>query len=108
MQARLANAKILARLGFTGDVPMPDISTKDKAQKYIGLDIPAEKQGQIHEEIVLVFLSPKTCPDMYFLLYLWLKYRMASNYITCEPNLAKKFWRLTSRAYIGKKVASYR
>ena len=51
MQARLANAKILARLGFTGDVPMPDISTKDKAQKYIGLDIPAErkKQGQIHE-----------------------------------------------------------
>lgn len=43
MQARLVNAKVLAKLGFTDDVPMPDISSKEKAQKYIGLDIPAER-----------------------------------------------------------------
>ncbi|WP_329905088.1 ammonia-forming cytochrome c nitrite reductase [Porphyromonas pogonae] len=39
MQARLEIAKILARHGYTQDVPIPDISTKDKAQKYIGLDM---------------------------------------------------------------------
>jgi len=38
-QARLRTAKVLAKHGFTGDVPMPDISTKGKAQKYIGLDM---------------------------------------------------------------------
>jgi len=38
-QARLRTAKVLAKHGFTGDVPMPDISTKEKAQKYIGLDM---------------------------------------------------------------------
>ena len=32
-------AKVLAKHGFIGDVPMPDISTKAKAQKYIGLDM---------------------------------------------------------------------
>lgn len=42
-QARLAIAKVLARHGYTDDVPMPDISTKAKAQAYIGLDIPAER-----------------------------------------------------------------
>lgn len=46
LQARLANAKILAKLGFNGDVPMPDISTKAKAQKYIGLDMNAEHQAK--------------------------------------------------------------
>lgn len=38
LQARLAISKVLANLGFTGDVPMPDISTKEKAQRYIGLN----------------------------------------------------------------------
>ena len=38
-QARLAICKVLAKHGFTGDVPMPDISTKAKAQAYIGLDM---------------------------------------------------------------------
>jgi len=38
-QARLRTAKVLAKHGFTGDVPMPDISTKAKAQQYIGLDM---------------------------------------------------------------------
>ena len=37
LQARLAIAKVLAKHGFTDNVPMPDISTKEKAQKYIGL-----------------------------------------------------------------------
>ena len=46
LQARLAISKVLAGLGYTGDVPMPDISTKEKAQKYIGLDIPAEKAAK--------------------------------------------------------------
>lgn len=40
MQARLEIAKVLAAHSFTGDVPMPDISTKAKAQEYIGLDMP--------------------------------------------------------------------
>ena len=38
-QARLRIAKILARHGFTGDVPLPDISTKAKAQAYLGLNM---------------------------------------------------------------------
>lgn len=43
-EARLLIAKVLARHGFTGDVPMPDISTKEKAQAYIGLDMPKLKE----------------------------------------------------------------
>lgn len=43
MQARLATAKVLAKLGYTDDVPMPDISTKEKAQKYVGLDMEKER-----------------------------------------------------------------
>ena len=46
LQARLSISKVLAKHGYTDDVPMPDISTKDKAQKYIGLDIPAEKAAK--------------------------------------------------------------
>ena len=38
-QARLAIYKVLVKHGFTGDIPMPDISTKAKAQAYIGLDM---------------------------------------------------------------------
>ena len=34
---RLAISKVLAQHGYTADVPMPDISTKEKAQEYIGL-----------------------------------------------------------------------
>ncbi|MCL1932879.1 MAG: ammonia-forming cytochrome c nitrite reductase [Candidatus Azobacteroides sp.] len=46
LQARLAIAKVLVKLGYTGDVPLPDISTKEKAQKYIGLDIPTEEAAK--------------------------------------------------------------
>ena len=46
MQARLAVSKVLAKLGYMDEVPMPDISTKDKAQQYIGLDIASERQAK--------------------------------------------------------------
>ena len=46
LQARLAVSKVLVKLGYTGDVPLPDISTKEKAQKYIGLDIPTEEAAK--------------------------------------------------------------
>lgn len=42
LQARLAVSKVLTAQGVTGDVPMPDISTKDKAQRYIGMDVDKE------------------------------------------------------------------
>ncbi len=38
MQARLELARVLAKHGYTDAVPMPDVSTKEKAQRYIGLD----------------------------------------------------------------------
>jgi nitrite reductase (cytochrome c-552) len=46
LRARLGVAKVLANLGYTADVPMPDVSTKEKAQAYIGLDIPAERAAK--------------------------------------------------------------
>lgn len=46
LQARLAIAKVLAKHGYTDDVPMPDISTKDKAQQYIGLDMTKKRSDK--------------------------------------------------------------
>ncbi len=46
LQARLSLVRILAKHGYTESVPMPDISTKEKAQEFIGLDIPAEKAAK--------------------------------------------------------------
>jgi nitrite reductase (cytochrome c-552) len=46
-EARLLLARVLAKHGVQQPVPMPDISTKAKAQAYIGLDMPkfkAEKE----------------------------------------------------------------
>ena len=34
-QARMAISKILVSHGYMGNVPLPDISTKEKAQQYI-------------------------------------------------------------------------
>ena len=42
-KARFEVGQVLAQLGFTGPVPMPDISTKAKAQAYIGLDMDKER-----------------------------------------------------------------
>lgn len=36
--ARIATARVLASLGYNKEVQIPDLSTKDKAQKYIGLN----------------------------------------------------------------------
>lgn len=55
-QARLKVAKVLARHGFTSDVPMPDISTKAKAQAYIGLDM---KQKEADKEKFLNTVVPQ-------------------------------------------------
>lgn len=38
-EARLEIARVLATLGYIQEVPMPDISTKAKAQEYIGLNM---------------------------------------------------------------------
>ncbi|SES69579.1 ammonia-forming cytochrome c nitrite reductase [Prevotella sp. kh1p2] len=37
--AQLQVTKVVARHGYTADIPLPDISTKAKAQQYIGLDM---------------------------------------------------------------------
>ncbi len=37
--ARVTLARLLATLGWNHEVPYPDIETKEKAQKYIGLDM---------------------------------------------------------------------
>jgi len=38
-EARVLLAKVLAKHGILKDIPMPDISTKEKAQQFIGLDM---------------------------------------------------------------------
>ncbi|MFD2550720.1 ammonia-forming cytochrome c nitrite reductase [Bizionia sediminis] len=38
-EARVKLARLLANLGYNEPVPMPDISSKEKAQKFIGLDV---------------------------------------------------------------------
>ncbi|MBJ7879271.1 ammonia-forming cytochrome c nitrite reductase [Gelidibacter salicanalis] len=38
-EARVKLVRLLANLGYTDAVPMPDISSKEKAQKFIGLDM---------------------------------------------------------------------
>lgn len=53
-EARLSITRVLAKLGYTDVVPIPDISTKQKAQQYIGLDMKkliAEKKVFIDEII---------------------------------------------------------
>ncbi|MFP4023076.1 MAG: ammonia-forming cytochrome c nitrite reductase [Thiohalospira sp.] len=52
--ARLKIARILASLGYNEEVPYPDISTKAKAQEYIGLDMDklnAEKEKFLKEVV---------------------------------------------------------
>jgi nitrite reductase (cytochrome c-552) len=49
-QAQIATIRVLASLGVDGEIPMPDISTKEKAQEYIGLDM--EKLRKEKDEFV--------------------------------------------------------
>lgn len=47
-ESRIKLARLLASLGYNEDLPYPDISTKAKAQEFIGLDMErynSEKQG---------------------------------------------------------------
>ena len=56
---RIELSRLLARLGFNEPVPMPDFSSKEALQAYIGLDIPAEKAAKktFMEEIVPSWLK---------------------------------------------------
>lgn len=45
-EARMLISKVLVSHGHTDDVPFPDISTKEKAQQYIGLDMSAERANK--------------------------------------------------------------
>lgn len=45
-EARLKLSRLLASLGYNQEVPYPDISTKEKAQAYIGLDMAALKKDK--------------------------------------------------------------
>ncbi|GAA3590740.1 ammonia-forming cytochrome c nitrite reductase [Flavivirga amylovorans] len=45
-EGRLKLARLLAELGHNEPVEMPDISTKEKAQEYIGLDVEKMKQDK--------------------------------------------------------------
>ncbi|MGV8963928.1 MAG: ammonia-forming cytochrome c nitrite reductase [Candidatus Saccharimonadaceae bacterium] len=66
-KARFELSKVLAQLGFIGNVPMPDISTKAKAQAYIGLDMAKERADK---KVFLETVVPE-----------WLKTAKANNRI---------------------------
>lgn len=38
-EARIRMAQVAAQLGHTGTIPLPDVSTKEKAQAYLGIPI---------------------------------------------------------------------
>lgn len=52
--ARLEISHVVAKHGFVGTIPIPDVSTKAKAQAYIGLDMKAlnQKKQQFLDNIV--------------------------------------------------------
>lgn len=52
--ARLKISHVVAKHGFVGTIPIPDVSTKAKAQAYIGLDMKAlnQKKQQFLDTIV--------------------------------------------------------
>lgn len=53
-ETRIKLARLLSKLGFDGEVPYPDLSTKAKAQAFIGLDMPKfrEEKAAFLKEIV--------------------------------------------------------
>lgn len=59
LQAQLALQKVLFALNVKGDVKMPDISTKAKAQEYIGLDMKqiVEKKNAFKKEVIPVWIK---------------------------------------------------
>jgi nitrite reductase (cytochrome c-552) len=55
-EARLEISRVVASLGHTTVIPLPDISTKSKAQEYIGLDM---KKLRDNKKIFLETVVPK-------------------------------------------------
>lgn len=57
--SRLELTRLLAKLGYTLPVPMPDFNSKATLQAYIGLDIPAEKAAKVNylQEVVPKWLK---------------------------------------------------
>lgn len=54
LKAQVEITRVLAQNGYTDEVPMPDISTKEKAQEYIGLDMDKirEQKREFKETII--------------------------------------------------------
>ena len=48
LQAQMAVNKVLVKHGITDEVPMPGLSTKEKAQRYIGLDMKKDRKVKEH------------------------------------------------------------
>ena len=58
-EARVKLARVLAELGHTSEVPLPDISTKSKAQEFIGLGMDElnREKGQFLKQVVPEWLK---------------------------------------------------
>ena len=54
--ARVKLARLLASLGFNSEIPYPDISTKEKAQAFIGLDM---EKLKLEKKIFLETIVPQ-------------------------------------------------
>jgi nitrite reductase (cytochrome c-552) len=67
-EARLKIARLFASLGYNKEMPYPDISSKEKAQKFIGLDIPkleSEKNTFLEKVVPEWINAGKEREDMY-------------------------------------------
>ncbi len=65
-EARIKLARLLASLGFNEEIPYPDISTKEKAQAFIGLDMMKlnEEKSVFLETVVPVWDSLAAIREM--------------------------------------------
>lgn len=55
-EARIKLARVLSSLGYNMEVPYPDISTKEKAQAFVGLDI---KALEAEKNVFLIEIAPQ-------------------------------------------------
>ena len=60
LEAQTVITRVLAKHGHTEEVPMPDLSTKEKAQAYIGVDVKAKEAAK---EKFLQEIRPKWLED---------------------------------------------
>ncbi len=58
-ETRIKLARLLMKLGFEGEVPYPDIATKEKAQEFIGLPMEKlkEEKAKFKEELLPLWLK---------------------------------------------------